>query len=104
MALSQAFKAHATKMKGELLAVAATARLLLFWRDGRTFESVVPRFQAPLDSHDVVHRRYPGHSLVEATTNPAFQLPPNPPSPPQPMGVGPPQALRFRRFACEPPL
>ena len=104
MAGSQAWKAQATKAKGELLAVAATARPLLSKRDGPTFESVVPGFQAALDSHDDVERRYPGDAVAEAATNAAFGLPPIPPSPPQPMGPGPPQALRPRivalRTAC----
>ena len=64
-------------------------------KDGPTFESVVPGYQAALDSHEAVERRYPGDALVEAATNPAFE----PPSPPQPMGLGPPQALRPRSVA-----
>ena len=83
MAWSRAWKAKATKAKGELSAVAATARLLLSQRDGPTFESVVLGFQGALDSHDDVERRYPGDAPVEAATNPAFEPPP-PPQPPQP--------------------
>ena len=100
MAGSHALKAQATKVKGELSAMAATARLLLSKRDGSTFKSVVLGFQAALDSHDDVQRRYPGHALVESATNPSFELPPQPPpSPPQSMGLGPPQALRRRSVA-----
>ena len=88
MAGSQAWKAQATKAKGELSAVAATVRLLLSQRDGPTFESVVPGFQAALDSHDDVERRYPGGALVEAATNPAFEPPPQPPQPPAAHGSG----------------
>ena len=82
MAGSHAWKAQATKAKGELSAVADAARLLLSQRDSPTFESVVPGFQAALGSHDDVERWYPGDALVEAATNPAFKLPP--PAPPVP--------------------
>ena len=82
MAGSQAWKAQATKAKGELSALAATARVLLSERDGPTLESVVPGFQAALDNHDDVERRYLRDAVVEAATNPAFQPPP--PPPPQP--------------------
>ena len=58
--------------------MAATARLLLSQRDEATFKSVWPGFQAALDSHDDVERRYPGDALVQAATNPAFE--PNPPA------------------------
>ena len=78
MAGTQAWMAQAEKAKGELSAVAATASLLLSHKDGPTFESVVPRFQAALDSHDAVKRRYPGDALVEAATNLGFQPPPPP--------------------------
>ena len=63
---------------------------------------MVPGYQAALDSHDAIERRYPGDALVEAATNPAFEHPPpppSPPSPPQPMGLGPPQAFRPRSVA-----
>ena len=62
-------------MKGELSAVANTAHLLLHQKDGPTFESVVAGYQAALDSHEAVERRYPGDALVEAATNPAFEPP-----------------------------
>ena len=54
MAGSQAWKARAEKMKGELSTVVSTARLLLHQREGPTFESVVPGYQAALDSHEAV--------------------------------------------------
>ena len=78
MAGSQAWKAQAQKVKGELSAVAATACLLLHQKDGPTFELVVPGYQASLDSHDAVERRYPGDALVEAATNPGLRAPPAP--------------------------
>ena len=80
MAGSQALKPQAERVKGELSVVASTARLLLHHREGPTFESVVPGYQAALDSHEAVQRRYPGDALVEAATNPAFE-PPAPRSP-----------------------
>ena len=76
------------KVKRGLSTVAAAASLLLCKRDGPTFDSVVQGFQAALDSHDDVERRYPGDALLEAATNPAFEPPPSPPSPPQPIGPG----------------
>ena len=79
MAGSQARKAQAERVRGELSVVGSTARLLLHHKDGPTFESVVPGYQAALDSHDAIERRYPGDALVEATTNPAFE-PPQPPA------------------------
>ena len=88
MAGNRAWKAQATKAKGELSAVAATAHLLLSQRDGPTFESVVPGFQAALDSHDDVERRYPWDALMEAANNPAFELPAQPPWPPAAHGSG----------------
>ena len=64
-------------MKGELPAVAASARLLLGQHHGGggglSFESVVPGYKAALDSHDAVENRYPGDALVEAATDPAFK-------------------------------
>ena len=82
---SQAWKAQAEKAEGELSAVAATARLPLSQRDGPTFESVIPGFQAALDNHDNVERRYPVDALVEAATQPAFEPPP--PAPPAPRSL-----------------
>ena len=79
MAASQAWKAQADKVKGELSALASTARLLLRLKDGPKFEDVVPGYQAALDSYEAVERRYPGDALVEAATNPAFE-PPLPPA------------------------
>ena len=84
MAGSKAWKAQAERVKGELSAVASTARLLLHQKDGPTSESVVPGYQAALDSHEAVERRYPGDALVEAATNPAFE----PPQPPAAHGFG----------------
>ena len=81
---AQAEKAHAEKVKGELSALAATARLLLHQKDGPTFESVVPGYQGAMDRHDAVEKRYLGDALVEAATNPAFEPPPPPPSPRSP--------------------
>ena len=62
-------------MKRDLSAVASMARLLLHQRDGPIFESVVLGYQAALDSHKAVERRYPGDALMEAATNPAFEHP-----------------------------
>ena len=87
MAGSQASKSQAEKVKGELSAVAATARLLLGQKEGGgglSFESVVPGYKAALDSHDAVEKRYPGDALVEAATNPAFK----PPTPAEAQGSG----------------
>ena len=81
MAGSQPRKSEAEMVKGELSAVASTARLLLHQREGRTFESVVPGHQATLDNHEVVERRYPGDALVQAAINLAFEPPPTPRSP-----------------------
>ena len=53
-------------------------RLLLHEKNGPTFESVVLVYQAALDSHEALERRYPGDALGEAATNPAFE-PPQPP-------------------------
>ena len=76
MAGSQAWKSQVEKVKGELSAVAATARLLLSQKEGGlSFESVVPGYKAALDSHDTVEKRHPGDALVEAATNPAFKPP-----------------------------
>ena len=61
--------------------MASTARQLLHQKDGPTFESLVPGYQAALDSHEAVKRRYPGDALVGAATNPAFNPPPAPRSP-----------------------
>ena len=72
---SHAWKAKAEKVKGQLSSVAATARLLLHQEDGPTFESLVPGYQAAMDSHDAVERRW--DALVEAATDPAFE--PHPP-------------------------
>ena len=66
-------------MKGALSALASNAHLLLHQREGPTFESVVPGYQAALDSHEALERRYLGDALVEAATNPAFE-PPRPPA------------------------
>ena len=85
MAGSQAWKSQAEKVKGELSAVAATARLLLGQKEGGlSFEAVVPGYKAALDSHDTVEKRYPGDALVEAATNPAFK----PPTPAEAQGSG----------------
>ena len=85
MAGSQAWKSQAQKVKGELLAVAATTCLLLGQKEGGlSFESVVPGYKAALDSHDAVEKRYPGDALVEAATNPAFK----PPTPAEAQGSG----------------
>ena len=85
MAGSQAWKSQAEKVKGELSAVAATARLLLGQQEGGlSFESVVPGYQTALVSHDAVEKRYPLQALVEAATNPAFK----PPTPPEAQGSG----------------
>ena len=85
MAGSQAWKSQAEKVKGELSAVAASARLLLGQKEGGlSFESVVPGYKAALDSHDAVEKRYPGDALLEAATNPAFK----PPTPAQAHGSG----------------
>ena len=46
-----------------------------------TFKSVVPGYEAALDSHEAVERRYPGDALVEAATNLAFEPPSAPCSP-----------------------
>ena len=83
MAGSQAWKPQAEKMKGELSAVAATARLLLGQNQGEglSFESVVPVYKA---AHDAAEKRYPGDALVEAATNPAFK----PPTPAEAQGSG----------------
>ena len=70
--------------------MASTARLLLHYKDGPAFESVVLRYRVALDSHEAVMGQYPRDALMEAASNLAFE----PPSPPQPMGSGPPQALR----------
>ena len=86
MAVSQAWKAQAEMLKGDLSAVASTARLLLQHKDGPTFKSVVLGYQAALDNHEVVQRRYPGDALVEAATNPVFE----PPQPPAAHGSGTP--------------
>ena len=85
MAGSQAWKSQAEKVKGELSAVAATARLLLGQKEsGLSFQPVVPGYKAALDSHDAVEKRYPGDALVEAATNPAFK----PPTPSEAQGSG----------------
>ena len=85
MATNQAWKAQAEKVKGEVLPVAATARLLIHHKDGPTFESVVPGYQGAMDSHDAVEKRYPGDALVKAATNLAFEpLYPSPPAPRSP--------------------
>ena len=58
MAGSQAWKAQAEKVKGELSAVAANTRLLLGQKEGGlSFESVVPGYKTALDTHDAVERR-----------------------------------------------
>ena len=85
MAGSQGWKSQAEQVKGELSAVAATARLLLGQKEGGlSFESVVPGYKTALDNHDAVEKRYPGDALVQAATNPAFK----PPTPPEAQGFG----------------
>ena len=79
MAGSQAWKSLAEKVRGELSAVAATARPLLGQKEGGglSFELVVPGYKTALHSHEAVEKRYPGDALVEAATSPAL-LPPAP--------------------------
>ena len=85
MAGSQAWKSQVEKVKGELSAVAATARPLLGQKEGGlSFESVVPGYKTALDSHDAVEKRYLGDALVEAATNLAFK----PTTPPEAHGSG----------------
>ena len=76
-------------MKGEFLAVAIIARLLLHYKDGPSFQLVVLGYQAALDSHEAVRG---------GTRGTPWWRPPltRPPSPPEPMGLGRPQALRPR--------
>ena len=71
--------AEADEVKGQLSKVASTARLLLHQWEGPTFESVLPGYQAALDSHEAVKRQFPGIALVQAATNAAFR-PPHPPA------------------------
>ena len=93
MAESQAWKAQAEKVKGELSAVAATARLLLGPKEGgggcpssRWFQGIRLRWTTMTLWRSV--------TPVTPCWRPPLTLPSSPPRPPRPKALGAPLALQ----------